>query len=386
MLIGGVLRPPVGAEAGQRAQRRHRPVHFTADQVKGAGVREAKQRVLLPQVVDESRQRSQRNRQRNRPHHQRAVEQPAPDAASKNRIFIARNEKPALDPEVGSQAAAAAATGAGGEGTPLSQGEDRIQKLAPGVYVTTDAEKKKWEERQRKMTEGSGEGQLPSSPSKTTDEEEFEKFYSGVKRRMEESVDLSSMNKLDFADAAKNSLKGASTHAIGAAAGVYLLASLSFPGLVEAGSTAAAAAKHAAAYGAAHGFFGHSNPFKDQNFKINLLLILCFYLLKNNMMNAINSVPGELGKKDMLGREIRDIYKFLYNAYKTEKVKGDDFHIDFVKNISEELFKMINDYKRARPDQQGRGKKKNRKKTKRKQKKKTKRKQKKKTKRKQNKY
>ena len=223
------------------------------------------------------------------------------------------------------------------------------------------------------MTESSDERQLPSM----TDEEEFE---STVKQRMKD-IDLSDMGKLGLGAAGLNSLKGASKGALGAAAGMFLLSTIGVPGLVAHGSTAAAAAGHGAAHGAAHGLFGHGNPFKDPNFKINLLLILCFYLLKDNMMNAVNSVDGESTKKNMLERKIRDIYKFLHDAYKNEKVKGDDFHANFVENISKELFEMINDYTRERPQQKGWGGNKNRKKkTKRKQKKKTKRKQKKKTK------
>ena len=255
-------------------------------------------------------------------------------------------------------------------------GLSNIEQVRPGVFVTSVAARQEWEERerQRQMKES---GEKKTTPS-MSDEEEFEEFYTKIKQRMRD-VDISDLGRAGLVDAGGNLLKGAGVGALGAAAGMFILATVGVPGLVAAKGTAAGAAAKAGASGAAYGLFSKGNPLRDPDLKINLLLILCFYLLKDNMMNAVNSVDGELTKKTMLETKIRDIYKFLYDAYKNEKVKGDEFHVNFVENISKELFKMINDYTRARPHQRGWGKKK----TKMKQKKKTKKKQKKKTKKKQ---
>ena len=247
------------------------------------------------------------------------------------------------------------------EGKPVSSKKYNIQEMEPGVFVTSEEEKQKWRERRLNRTLAHERGEVPERQLPMSDEEEFNKFYSSIQQRMRD-IDLAELGKIGPLDAGKNSVWNAGKHALGAAAGMFILATIGVPGLVAAKGTAAGAAAHAAAHGAASGLFSHGNPFKDPDFKINLLLILCFYLLKDNMMNDVNSVSGKPAKKDMLETKIRDIYKFLHDAYKNEKIKGDDFHANFVENISKEIFGTIKERTHERPEQKGRGGNKNRKK------------------------
>jgi len=143
--------------------------------------------------------------------------------------------------------------------------------------------------------------------------------------------------------AIKGAVKGGAGAAIVAGLG-SLICPTCMPVLIPAGAKSFVGA--GAAGGAAAAMFEPGIDVRlDPDYKTKLSFILIFYLLKQNIFNAIDRVEGVEAKIQALRDKIYDISLFLYSLFKS--AGSDEFIYGFIKNISRESFIRINDYSKS---------------------------------------
>lgn len=200
-----------------------------------------------------------------------------------------------------------------------------------GVRFSTQDQKEGFKKEEAKSIAKRQERNLYSSQTNP----EFTKFYKEIKGRIKEEIKgIESQKKVSGKIASKKMAKKAGTTALEATLGLFF-ASL-IPGAHAFTTTSLIA-------DVVHKFGGKilDNPFQNEEFKTNLLIILFLYLLRDNIKNEVNNGKSKEEKKIILSNKIKNIYAFLYDCFANEM----ELETDFMKEIFFDIFMDINGLK-----------------------------------------
>lgn len=164
---------------------------------------------------------------------------------------------------------------------------------------------------------------------------EFNKFYKELKDSIKEEIEgIESQKKVSGKEASKKTAKKVGVAALESTLGLFFASFI--PG-AEVFTTTGVISE------AVHKFGGKilDNPFQNENFKANLLIILFLYLLRDNINNEVNNGKNKAEKKIILSNKIKDIYAFLYDCFANEM----ELETDFMKEIFFDIYMDINGLK-----------------------------------------
>ena len=160
----------------------------------------------------------------------------------------------------------------------------------------------------------------------------FLRFYKDIKKSLESEIN-GILEKKHSKEIPKKMVEGGLHTSLGATLGL-LLASFVPGGHAVTGTLLASYILHSIG----HSAIPNGNPFENKEFKTNVLIIICLFLLRENINTAVNNGRNKQEKLDILSNKIKEIYMFLYESLDHQM----DFDIDFMSKIFFDIFNTIN--------------------------------------------